>query len=188
MNKKRTKKISIIILVLALILVPFSAYEYSTLPHSISAMPQENAYKLINNSIDSSNATAALSYLGSSETVMVGLDLQKNISSGAYYGPVLYVVKTSQKIGAPLTGLTYEISSVNMKYGSYNCTLSQFGTNYNNTYIESLYSCTFDILGNYTLTFYIHLTPVGEIGFLHFAGNSVVAKLSINVTVSNIPP
>lgn len=183
MNKRR---ILLIIFVLVILIVPSTAYEYYTSPHSISVMPQKKAYQSINKSTDSTNTTTTLSYLGSSETVLIGLDTPKEIGAFEYFGITIFAIKTSQKINSPLTGLTYKINSVYLNYSYYNNTLpSPLKIIYNSSGIENIYRYEYGTSGNYTLRFYVHITPVAEIGILHFLGNSVVKMVTINVKITN---
>jgi len=180
------RRILLIILVLVILIASSTAYEYYTSPHSISVMPQKEAYQLISESTDSTNTTTNLSYLGSSETVLMGLDIPKEIGAFEYFGINIFAIKTSQKINSPLTGLTYKINSVYLNYSYHNNTLpSPLEIIYKSPGIENIYRYEYGTPGNYTLRFYVHITPVAEIGILHFMGNSVVIMVTVNVKITN---
>lgn len=184
MNKR---KIIFIILILIILLVPSFAYEYDTSPHLTSVMPLEKAYELLNNSTDSTNTTFNLNYLGSRESVIVGLDAPKFSSSTVYFGLLLFTIKISEKVNAPLTGMTYEINNVYIKYNDSNLTeLSHPDeTIYTDSGIENVYTCEYGVSGNLTLTFYVQIIPIGVIGPFHFDGNTMTEKVNINVHALN---
>lgn len=184
MNKR---KLISIILILIILIVPSVTYEYYTSPQTISVMPLEKAYELLNNSTDSTNTTFNLSYLGSRESVIIGLDASKFGSSTVYFGLLLFAMKVSEKINDPLTGLTYKINNVYVKYNESN--LSELPppteTKYMVSGIENVYTYEYGISRNFNLTFYVHITPIGVIGPFHFNGNTVTEKVNINVQIKN---
>ncbi|MGC8674151.1 MAG: hypothetical protein ACP5TI_03370 [Thermoprotei archaeon] len=184
MNKR---KIIFIILILVVLIVPSVAYEYDTFPHSTSVMPLEKAYELLNNSTDSTNTTFNLSYLGSRESVIAGVDAPKFRSSTVYFGLLLFAIKTSEKINAPLTGMTYQINNVYVSYNGSN--LAELPhpkeTIYMDSGIENVYTYEYGVSGNFTLTFYVQIIPIGVIGPFHFDGNAVTERVNINVHVKN---
>jgi len=184
MNKK---KIIFIILILAILIVPSVTYEYYTYPHPTSVMPLEKAYELLNNSTDSKKTTFNLSYLGSRESVVIGIDAPEYGSSNVYFGLLLYAIKSDEKINAPLTGMTYEINNVYLSYNeSIPSELSRpTETTYMNSGIENVYSWEYGISGNFTLTFYVQITPIGIIGPFHFNGKPVTENVTMNVQVAN---
>jgi len=182
MNKK---KIILIILILVILVVPSVTYEYYTYPHPTSVMSLEKAYVLLNNSTDSKLTTFNLSYLGSRESVIIGVDASKYSSSSVYFGLLLFAIKFSEKVNAPLTGMTYQINNV---YVSYSKSMpselpSPTKTIYMNSGVENVYSYEYGISGNFTLTFYVHITPIGMIGPFHFNGNTVIENVTMNVKI-----
>lgn len=181
------KKIILILLVLFILVVPPVTYEYYTFPHSISVMPLEKAYDLLNSSTDSTTTTFNLSYMGSRESVIIGLDTSKFATPTVLFGLILFAIKVSEKINAPLTGLTYQINNVYVRYNESN--LSELPhpskTTYMNSGIENVYTFSYPFSGNFTLTFYVNVTPIGVIGPFHFNGNTVTEKVTVNVEISN---
>jgi len=181
------RKIIFIILILIILIVPSVAYEYDTFPHSTSVMPLEKAYELLNNSTDSTNITFNLSYLGSRESVIVGLNIPKFSSSTVYFGLLLFAIKISEKINAPLTGMTYRINNVYIRYNDSNLTQLPHPkeTIYMDGGIENVYTYEYGVSGNFTLTFYVQIIPISVIGPFHFDGNTVTEKVNINVHIKN---
>ena len=184
MNKM---KIILIILIIVVLIVPSVAYEYYTYSHPISAMPMKDAYAFLNNNTDSTLTNFNLSYLGSRESVVIGIDAPEYGSSNVYFGLLLYAIKSNEKINAPLTGMTYKINTVYLSYNeSMPSELSRpTETTYMNSGIENVYTCEYGISGNLTLTFYVQITPIGFIGPFHFNGKPVTENVTMNVQVTN---
>lgn len=155
----------------------------NTLPHINTVVPSDKAYKIINDSTDSTTATANLSFLGSAESVLLGLDSETILNTSYYYGIPISAIKISQKVDFPLTGINFLIRGVTLNYGKSNSSLSLVTITNKGNIVQYLYSYLPSIPGNYTLTFYVHITTIGIIGIYHFKGNTVTEKLTINVRI-----
>ncbi|MHB1650358.1 MAG: hypothetical protein ACYCSA_10150 [Thermoplasmataceae archaeon] len=185
MNKKRA--IPFIALTLV-ILVSSGLYEFLTLPHPTEVVPDQEASKLISKFTDSTNTTVNLSYLGSSESVLVGLDAANNVGSTLMTSSTIFSIKTFQNVDFPLSGLTYTVTNVFMNYSNSNRSLLPLsGTPIYKSYcIESQTQYyAYGIPGNYKVTYYVHVTAIAEIGILHLKGPTQVAALTFNINVTS---
>ena len=170
-----------------ILIIPSVVYEDYTYPHSTSVMPLKKAYSFININTDSTNATFNLTYLGSRESIIIGVDTSKLATPFVFFGLLIFSVKDYEKINTPLTGMTYQIDSVKVRYNE--SSLQELPaptqTINLNTVIENVYSCEYGFSGNFTLTYYISVTPIGIIGLFHFNGKEVTEKVSIYVKINN---
>ena len=180
------KKFLWVVIVLFLLLAPTCVYEYYTLPQPILVMSEKSALGLIKNNSDSTTAIANLSAFGSNESVLIGADAAKNVGVTEYLGISIFVIKISQNVNFPLTGISYVINYVDLKYGDSNSTLpTPVSTRHLGSGLENIYKYEYGIAGNFTLTYYIHITSIAEIGIFHFPSETITANVSVNVAISN---
>ena len=173
-------------IVLFVVLAPTCVYEYYTLPQPISVMSEKSALGLIKNNSDSTTALANLSAFGSNESVLIGADAAKNVGVAEYSGISIFVIKISQNVNFPSTGISYVINYVDLKYGDSNSTLpTPVSTKYTGSGSENIYKYEYGIAGNFTLTYYVHITPIAEIGIFHFPSKAITVNVSVNVAISD---
>lgn len=96
------------------------------------------------------------------------------------------MTKISQNVNFLLTGLSYVVNHVSLKYDDLNSTLpSPVRTKYTGSGLENIYMYEYDIPGSFTLTFYVHITPIAELGIFHFPSETVTANVSVDVAISS---
>jgi len=100
-----------------------------------------------------------------------------------YYSIPISAFKISQKVDFPFTGINFLIKGVTLDYGKSNSSLSLVIITNKVNIFHYLYSYFPIIPGNYTLTFYVHITTIGIICIYNFKGNTVKEKLTINVRI-----
>jgi hypothetical protein len=183
----KRRKILLIFLVPMILIIPKVVYEDYTVPHSNSVMPLKKAYGFINTNTDSTNTTFNLTSLGSRESIIVGVDTSKLATPFIFFGLLIFSVKDYEKINTPLTGMTYQIDKVRVRYNESSTQELPVPTQiiYLTTGIENVYLCEYGFSGNFTLTYFINITPIGINGPFHFNGKEVTEKVNIDVKVIN---
>ena len=180
----REKSIIVTISIIAVLLLVFSVYQFETEPVNSPVVSQTGGYIILHSRTDSAIVNATVNVAGSSEGLMMGIDMARNVTGFTYRGIPLIVTKVSQSMNFPVDSMSYIIEAVSLYYTGSNQSLSITGPISEGNYTMYLLSYSFGIFGNFSLVYFIHVAAIAESGIYHYTGDTYVFPVYFNFNVS----
>ena len=180
----RRKSLIITISIIAVLLLIFSAYQFETKPVNSPLVSQSGAYVILHSRTDSRPVNATINALGNTERLIMGIDMWPYITGFYWMGIPLIVTKISQSTNFPADSMSYVIKGVTLYYDGSNQSLSVVGPISEGNYTMYLLNYSFNIFGNFSLVYFIHVAAVTESGMYHYTGDTYVFPISFNFSVS----
>ena len=180
----REKSIIVTISIIAVLLLVFSVYQFETEPVNSPVVSQTGGYIILHSRTDSRPVNATVNALGSTEKLIMGIDMWPNITGFDWRGIPLIVTKVSQSTNFPADSMSYIIEGVTLYYDGSNQSLTVFGPISEGNYTMYLLNYSFDIFGNFSLVYFIQVAAIAESGIYHYTGDTYVFPISFNFSVS----
>ena len=180
----RRKGLIVTISIIAVLLLIFSAYQFETEPVNSPLVNQSGAYVILHSRTDSRPVNATVNALGSTERLIMGIDMGSHITGFSWRGIPLIVTKISQSTNFPADSMSYIIKGVTLYYDGSNQSLTVVGPISEGNYTMYLLTYSFNIFGNFSLVYFIHVAAIAESGIYHYTGDTYVFPISFDFSVS----
>ena len=180
----RRRSLIVMMSIIVVFLLTFSAYQSETEPVNSPLVGQTRGYIILHSRTDSVIVNATVNVLGSSEKLMMGMDMARNVTGFTYRVIPLIVTKVSQSMNFPVDSMSYVIKAVSLYYNGSNQSLSITGPISEGNYTMYLLSYSFDIFGNFSLVYFIQVAAIAQSGIYHYTGDTYVFPISFNFNVS----
>lgn len=173
--------------IVLVILLAVSVYQFETEPPSYPSVGLSSAYVLVHSRTHSQIVNVSLNVLLGSEKLMLGVESSRNITADTYIGIPLIIAKISQSTNFPVDSMSYVIESVSIYYNGSNQSLPINGPTQEGNYTMYIMPYSFNLLGNFTLLYYVHVAGIAQIGIYHYTGISYVFSIQVsNVSVMKV--
>ena len=180
----RRKSLIVTMSIIVVLLLIFSAYQFETEPVNAPLVGQTRGYIILHSRTDSVIVNATVNVLGSSEKLMMGIDMARNVTGFTYRGIPLIVAKVSQSTTFPVNSMSYVIKAVSLYYIEPNQSLSVTGPISEGNYTMYLLSYSFGIFGNFSPVYFIQVAAIAQSGIYHYTGDTYVIPIYFNFNVS----
>lgn len=180
----KRKRITIALSIIGILLLVFSAYQVETEPINAPTINKTGGYSILKTQTNSEIVNSTIAVLSSSEGLTMGIDIQKNITESVMMGIPLIVAETFQSKSFPFNSMTYVIKGVNLFFNNSNQSVPITGPISKTGYSMYLITYSFNLLGNFSLIFYVTVSAIDEFAIYHYTGNTFVIAIHFNFNVS----